>query len=115
MLLVGAVILLIAGSVGFFLFGGFSDALNSSDANKVAVKMLRQSPEAASVLGEVTDIGWPYGDLESNFATLYMSVKGKKAAGSFFASLKKENGKWILVSGRLQLSDGTSIDITHGS
>ena len=110
-----AVLGLIGAAVGFFVFTGLNGARNTSEANQAAIKLLKQSPAAASALGEIKDIGWPYGDLQPDFATLYMSVKGTKTSGNYFASLKRQNGQWLLVSGRVELSDGTSIDIKQST
>ena len=91
-------------------------ALSSSGANKSALAALRGNEGAAKVLGEVKSVGWPVGDVSSDrsgagLATLYMKVDGTKGSGNYFATLVRKNGTWVLLSGRVDLSDGRSVEI----
>lgn len=105
-------VLLIAGGI----FAVVVYQLKQSNANKMAVTALQQSPQAQEKLGNIEDIGWPLGSFSSEaggsgHATFSMSVKGTRGKGKYYASLVKENGQWYLRSARLQMEDGTSVSI----
>ena len=116
LLIVGAVgiVLIIVAAVGvFFVVRHF---LGSSGANEAAVAALRGSQIATQVLGEIQDVGTPLGSISSDAggsgnASLSMSVKGARASGQYFATVERVNGIWVVMSARLQLSDGRSIEL----
>jgi hypothetical protein len=115
LVIVGAIfiILALAGAVGVFF--GVRYLLKSSAANRAAVAALRQSRAASEALGEITSVGIPMGNISSNgdgsgHASLSMSVKGTRASGVYYAKVDKlDEARWVVASGRLQLSDGRSI------
>lgn len=109
------VFLLVVGFVAamFFIVRG---AIKNSDAYKVAIQTLRQSPAAADALGEIKEFGFPMGSISTNAggsgqASFSMSVTGTKTSGHYYATLIRVNGQWRFVSGRLELDSGRSIDI----
>lgn len=107
--------LLICLSVGGIVFFVFSQ-LKDSEAAKLAVATLRESPVAKEKLGELKDTGWPVGNFStdaggSGNAAFSMSVEGSKAKGKFYAVLNRQQGIWRFQSGRLQMADGRSLDI----
>jgi hypothetical protein len=105
-------ILLVIGGIVTFVFY----QIKNSEANKIAVAALRESPAAHQALGDIQSVGWPIGSFSvegggSGKASMSMSVKGSKAKGKYYASLLRVNGLWNLTSGRLELKDGGSIPI----
>ena len=108
-------ILLAAGGV-IAVFYGIKYAFKSSEAGLAAVQTLKQSDNARASLGEVTDVGTPMGSISSEAggsgdASLSMPVTGTKASGKYYATLQRRNGQWFLVSGRIELADGRSINV----
>ncbi|MCC6272245.1 MAG: hypothetical protein IT572_02155 [Deltaproteobacteria bacterium] len=104
-------VLLIAGIVGFVFY-----QIKDSEAGRLTERTLRESPAAREVLGDVQDTGWPIGSVSvegggSGKATLSMSVEGSKAEGKYYATLLRENGRWSVISGRLELDNGRSIPL----
>lgn len=103
--------LLIAGIVGFVFY-----QIKDSEAGRLTERTLRESPAAREALGEIRDTGWPIGSVSvegggSGKASLSMSVEGGKAEGKFYATLIRQDGRWQVVSGRLELEDGRSIPL----
>lgn len=110
-----AFFLLICLTIGGIVFFVFSQ-LKDSEAAKMAVAVLQQSPVARENLGEIRDTGWPIGNFStdgggSGKASFSMSVKGSKAKGKYYASLDRQHGIWHFQSGRLEMADGRSLDI----
>jgi len=90
--------------------------LGQSEPAKVAVQVLRTSPIAHEVLGDIQKTGRPSGGIKTSSggvgsANFEVSVEGSLAAGTFYASLYKRNGAWIYDSGALRLSDGRNFPI----
>ena len=111
----GLLILLAAGGAVAVLYG-IKHAFKSSDAGKAAVQAVKQSDNARKTLGEITDVGTPMGSISSETggsgnASLSMSVTGAKAIGTYYATLQRRNGQWFVVSGRIELTDGRSINV----
>ena len=111
----GLLILLAAGGA-VAVFYGIKNALRSSDASKAAVQAIKQSDNARKMLGEITDVGTPMGSISSEAggsgdASLSMSVTGAKASGAYYATLQRRNGQWFVISGRIELTDGRSINV----
>lgn len=105
------IVLLVAGVVGFILY-----KIKDSEAGRLTESSLRESPEVRLVLGDIRDTGWPVGSISvegggSGKASLSMSVDGSRAEGDYYATLVRENGRWRVVSARLDLDDGRSIPI----
>jgi len=89
---------------------------SQSEPAKMAVQVLRDSPVAHEVLGNIEKTGWPSGGVKTSSggvgsANFQISVSGNLAAGTFYASLYKRNGAWVYDSGSLRLSDGRSFPI----
>ena len=116
-ILLGCGLLVLIGiGIAVAAFFGIRYALKSSDAAKVAVQALKESSAARQVLGEINDVGTPMGSISSEIggsgsATLSMSVTGTKASGKYYATLQRRNGQWMLISGRVELADGRSINV----
>jgi Cytochrome oxidase complex assembly protein 1/zinc-ribbon domain len=111
----GVLILLGAGAV-VAVFFGVKYAFRTSDAARAAVQALRQSNNARHALGEITDVGTPMGSISSEAggsgsASLSTSVSGSQASGKYYATLQRKDGQWFLVSGRIELADGRSINL----
>jgi hypothetical protein len=111
----GLLMLLAAGGA-VAVFYGIKYTLKSSDASKAAVQAVKQSDNAHKTLGEITDVGTPMGSISSEAggsgnASLSMSVTGAKAIGTYYATLQRRNGQWFVVSGRIELTDGRSINV----
>jgi hypothetical protein len=109
-------ILLLAIAVVVAVYYGFRHIMKSSPAYDTSVTALRQSPAAAKALGGITEIGSPRGSVETQSsgggtATLSMSVTGTLGTGEYYATLYRKNGEWFLESGRVEMSDGRSINI----
>ena len=90
--------------------------LSQSEPAKMAVHVLRGSPIAHEVLGDIEKTGWPSGSVKTSgggvgSANFQVSVRGSLAEGTFYASLYKRNGAWVYDSGSLRLSDGRSFPI----
>lgn len=90
--------------------------MKDSEAGRLAVQSLQESSAAREALGEIRETGWPIGSISmegggSGNATLSMSVTGSKTSGDYYTTMIRENGRWRLVSARLALDDGRSIDI----
>jgi len=110
------VLLLLAAGIVLLAFFGVRHFVKSSDAYNAAVNAIKQSSNAQKALGEIVDIGFPSGSWASESggsgeATLSMSITGSKAQGEYYATLHRRNGQWLLASGRVELSDGRSINI----
>jgi hypothetical protein len=100
-----------AGVVGFVFY-----KLKDSEPARLAVQSLRQNPTAVQALGEIQKTGWPVGSFSvegggSGHASFSISVLGTKAKGKYFVTLLRENNVWRLQSSRLQLADGTSLEL----
>ncbi|MCE9623953.1 MAG: cytochrome c oxidase assembly factor 1 family protein [Deltaproteobacteria bacterium] len=109
-------LLLAVGCIVGFIFYKIKD----SEAGRLTVRSVQESPAAREALGEIQDTGWPMGSISvegggSGKATMSVSVKGSKAKGKYFATLQSVNGQWAVTSGRLQIDNGPSIDLGGGS
>src|SRR5262249_54574128 len=98
------------------MFGLVFLKLKNSEPARMAVQSLRQNPAAAQALGEIQRTGWPIGSFSvegggSGQASFSISVRGTKARGKYYATLLRENNVWRLQSSRLQLADGTSLEL----
>ena len=108
------VLILLGGGVAVAIFLGVRYAFKTSEAAQAAVLALKQSNSARQALGEITDIGTPMGSISSQAggsgeASLTASVTGTKSSGRYYATLIRRNGQWLVVSGRIELSDGRSV------
>lgn len=109
-------LILLGGAIAVAIYFGVNYALRSSDANKAAVELLKQSENARKTLGEITEIGAPSGNVVSELggsgsAALSMSVTGSLASGRYFAALQRRSGQWSVISARIELPDGRSIKV----
>ena len=116
---VAALFIVILGFVGG-IFGFVIYAIKNSDAHKLALDVLKTSPEVREAIGEVESTGWPMGSLKtsgggSGFASFSESVKGDKGKGKYYATLVKENDVWVFKSGRLEYGPGKSVNVTLGA
>lgn len=108
-------ILIFVGGIVAIFFGARS-LLKNSDANKAAVQALRESPSVSRALGDIRDIGTPMGNIStgiggSGSADLSMSVEGSRGSGRYYATLERRSGKWFVLSGRVDLRDGRSVNL----
>src|SRR5262245_8185364 len=113
--IVGLIVFVMTVFLVFGIVGSIFYGIKKSTANQISVEALKKNPAAHEALGEIEKIGWPIGSISvqgsgSGNASFSMSVKGSKAQGKYYATLKKVNGLWILQSSRLQMKDGRSIE-----
>ncbi|MGH9822370.1 MAG: cytochrome c oxidase assembly factor Coa1 family protein, partial [Blastocatellia bacterium] len=108
-------ILIFVGAIVAIFFGARS-LLKNSEANREAVQALRESPSVSRALGDIRDIGTPMGNIStasggSGSADLSMSVEGSRGSGRYYTTLARRNGKWVVLSGRVDLRDGRSVSL----
>ncbi|HZS48452.1 MAG TPA: cytochrome c oxidase assembly factor Coa1 family protein [Blastocatellia bacterium] len=111
-------IVVAAGAVAAVYFG-VKHLAKSSEANQTAVKALHRSHVASDSLGEIQDTGFPSGEISetgaSGNASFAMSVKGSRANGTYYATLQKTNGIWSVISARILLANGQSVNLDINS
>ncbi|MCA1616689.1 MAG: TonB family protein [Acidobacteria bacterium] len=118
LILLGVGLLLVVGLAvaGYFGFKYAEDKLKSSAAYALAVKTLKESPEAAERLGEVRETGFPLGAFNESAdgtgsAAFVMSVKGSKASGQYDVNLARRGGRWEMRTGRVTTAGGDAFVI----
>jgi hypothetical protein len=110
-------ILLCGGCFGVIFFAAFS-AIKGSDAYKLALERVQQSPEVQAQLGEpITDATtFPSGSVRSmngeGSAIIYMRVAGPKGSANVVVEAETSGGAWHFD--KLEVTtdaDGTKIDL----
>jgi hypothetical protein len=90
------VILFYGAIIGFAFY-----ALKSSEAYRLGVAKIEQSPVAATALGSPISCGFPFGSVNitpsSGHAVLSFSAIGSKATGQVSLEADKRNGQWSLT------------------
>jgi hypothetical protein len=104
------------GVAGFFGVRYAMRSIKDSEVNRIAIASVKESRAASEVLGDITDVGFPLGSFSteaggSGEASLSMSVEGTKASGTYYSTLKRTDGVWRVISGRVETNDGRSVDI----
>ena len=117
-LILGIILVLLLGAIGaaiYFGYGALEKKLKSSEAYTVAVQALKESPEVQDKMGEIQETGFPLGAYTqsdgSGDAAFVMSVKGAKASGQYQVEMKRSSGVWRIVSGKVRLANGETIDV----
>ena len=119
LLIVGIILLLLAGGLGALVYFGYQkleNTLKSSEAYTVAVNRLKESEEVRNELGEIKDTGFPLGAYHENSngtgdAGFAMSVQGSKTNGRYEVHLERRNSIWRLTSGVVRTDTGKNIDL----
>ncbi|MFZ0064003.1 MAG: TonB family protein [Pyrinomonadaceae bacterium] len=118
-LILGIILVLLLGAIGaaiYFGYGALEKKLKSSEAYTVAVQALKENPEVQDKMGEIQETGFPLGaytqnDQGSGEAAFVMSVKGAKASGQYQVEMKRSSGVWRIVTGKVRLANGETIDV----
>jgi TonB family protein len=118
-LILGIILVLLLGAVGaaiYFGYGALEKKLKSSEAYTLAVQALKENPEVQDKMGEIQETGFPLGaytqnDQGSGDAAFVMSVKGAKASGQYQVEMKRSGGVWRIVTGKVRLANGETIDV----
>ncbi len=114
--IVGVVGLVGIGIAGYFGYKAVQEKIKASEAYTLAIAALKAHPEAQAKLGEIKETGFPLGNFTENAdgtgaAAYTVSVVGTKARGQYYVVMRREARKWRVVTGKLTLADGESIDI----
>ncbi len=118
-LIVGVILLLLAGGIGAALYFGYRYAektLKSSEAYTVAVNALKENAEVREQLGEINETGFPIGAYSqegdgSGKAAFVMSVHGSKGSGQYQVSLIRSNSVWRIEQGVVKTASGDTIQV----
>jgi Cytochrome oxidase complex assembly protein 1 len=107
-------------ALGASFFGGVFYLLKDSEAYKLGVARLQNSPIATNVLGTPISTGVPFGAISFNgtsgTAALSFSATGTKAKGRVFVEAIKKDGVWSIRRLTLKVDgqDGV-IDLISGT
>jgi len=118
-LIVGIILLLLAGAIAAAIYFGYrylDNTLRTSEPYTIAVNALKADPKVKEQLGEVTETGFPLGAFTTNAdgsgeAAFTMSVKGTKGSGQYQAELKRRSHVWHLENANLRLTNGEIISV----
>jgi TonB family protein len=118
LLILGVLVLGGLGVAGYFGYRFAEGKLKSSEPYALALRALRENPEAAEKLGDVKETGFPVGAFNESAdgtgtAAFHMSVTGTKATGQYDVQLNRRGGKWYLNAGALKLSGGETIVVRN--
>lgn len=116
LLVVGLLLVGLAGAGGYYAYRVLGDKLRSSEAYTVAIAALKNDPNVADKMGAITDTGFPLGAFHEEAggtgdAAYHLSVKGAKANGTYDVVMMRRSGKWYLNTGKLTLADGEVINV----
>ncbi|MDT7541850.1 MAG: zinc-ribbon domain [Acidobacteriota bacterium] len=120
LLVIGLVLIGLAGGATYYAYRALGDKLRSSEAYTVAVSTLKNDPTVADKMGAITDTGFPLGAFHedadgSGDAGYHLSVKGTKASGTYDVAMTRRSGKWYLQTGKVTLADGESFNVKSNS
>ena len=113
--IVFVVLVVLGAGVVVAAFFGIRHFVKSSEPYKAAVSALEHSKAAKDSIGTVVDTGFPSASVSESggtgTASFSMSVTGSKATGTYDSTLEKRNGQWIVLSGRIKLADGQTVQL----
>jgi hypothetical protein len=120
LLVIGLVLIGLAGGGVYYAYRVLGDKLRSSEAYTVAVSTLKSDPTVADKLGAITDTGFPLGAFHEDMngtgdAAYHLSVKGTKANGTYDVAMTRRAGKWYLQTGKVTLADGETFNVKSTS
>lgn len=119
LLIVGIVVLLLAGGIGVAIYFGVSSYIRStksSAAYALAESTLRSSKAVKERMGEITNIGIPIGtthegDDGTGYAAFTMSLVGEKESGQYVVVMDRRNSSWRIQNAVVKLRSGEEIKI----
>ena len=118
--LVGVVGLAAVGVAVYYGYKFAEEKIKTSEAYTVAIAALKADPEVAEKMGTIKETGFPLGNFQENAdgtgaAAYRVSVVGTKAQGTYTVVMTRRQRRWQLVTGKLTLADGETIDIKSGT
>ncbi len=93
---------------------------STSEPFKVAQKFVYESPMVKNKIGRITDLRQAFFGYSINYkgprgwAEFEIIVGGDQGRGVVFITLERKTGEWKVVSARLKLGAGLSVDIMGG-
>lgn len=120
LLIIGALLVLLVVGVGAAIFFGarsYLRTMKSSEAYALAESTLKESPIVKERLGEIKNIGMPFGTNKeepdgSGYAVFTMGVEGEKTGGQYVASLTRRRSVWHVQRASIKLTSGEVVNIT---
>ncbi|MBV9960169.1 MAG: TonB family protein [Acidobacteria bacterium] len=123
LLIIGIVLIVVAAGVGTAIFFGvrsYGRAMKNSAAYALAESTLKESQVAKDRLGEIKEVGFPFGTYKeegdgSGFAAFTMSVEGEKLSAQYVAALVRKRSVWHVQRALLKIPGGEEIEIHRES
>ena len=117
LLIVGIVIVLLAGGIGVAIYFGVRSYLQSTKSSApyaLAESTLRSSVRVKEKIGEIKNIGVPLGTFKeepdgTGFAAFVMSVKAEKESGQYVVAMDRYNSNWRIKTAQVKLASGEEI------
>jgi FlaG/FlaF family flagellin (archaellin) len=111
-LVLGLIVVLLAGAIAFFVFR----TISNSEAADTARTYLRHNEKLKQEIGEVKDFGWLVtGNINisngDGVATLYLKAIGEKGEANTRVELGYRNNREWRVTGASYTRDGQTIDL----
>jgi len=108
-------IIIVLALIGSYVVGYWVSS--SSEPFKVAQKLVYESPIVSNQIGRIINLRLPFFGYSINYigprgwAEFEILVNGDKGRGIIFVTLGKKTGDWKVLSARLKLENGLSVDI----
>jgi TonB family protein len=120
-LIVGIILILLAGGIGIALFFGIRSYLRStrsSTAYALAESTLRSSEEVKEKMGELTHIGVPIGSFKeeddgTGYAFFFMNVEGSITTGQYVVGMTRQRSIWRIQNAVVKLMSGEEIKVVN--
>lgn len=106
------------GVAGYFGYKFVERQVKESEPYRLAMDELRRNPQAAELLGEIKETGFPLGRASeqaggTGSAVLSITVRGTKARATYVVTMTREGGVWRTSNSFLRTDDGRVVQLSR--